>query len=230
MIDSLDNPVWGALSSRQAHFNIGGEKLKYFPGDVAPFVGLRNWDEGDLRELTENLPADRKFSILLPMPVQLPEGFEIIFSTPLYQMICPSPVPYSGKEIEVRDLTIADVPAMLELTALTKPGPFYERTIEFGNYRGIFFDDKLASMAGDRMRLEGFTEVSAICTNPAHLGKGLASYMISKASERIFGEGDIPFLHVRQDNIRAIEVYKKLGFEVRVEICFVIFGNRAKRS
>ena len=226
MISSLDNPVWEALSSRQSHFNIGNNQLKYFPADIAPFVGLKHWDSNDLKELVDHLPIQRSFSVMKAKKAELPPSFEMVFSTPLYQMYCPVLKPVTNPEIIIRKLVNEDVSMMLELTSITKPGPFYERTIEFGNYIGIFNNDRLVAMAGDRLSLNGYTEVSAICTHPDHLGKGYASYLITRASERIIAEGNIPFLHVRTDNLRAVEVYKKMGFNIRADIYFAIFRKR----
>lgn len=227
MISLLDNPIWEALSNRQRHFNIGSETLKYFPKNVAPFIGLKHWGQEDLDELNDHAPADRNFSVLIAKEITLPPSFEIIFSTPLYQMYCPVLKPVTNTSTIIRSLGNDDVPMMLELTAITKPGPFYERTIDFGNYIGIFDDnDNLVAMAGDRLSVDGYTEVSAICTNTAHLGKGYASYLITRAADRIIQEGDIPFLHVRTDNLRAIEVYKKMGFAIRADIYFAIFKKK----
>ncbi len=223
MVHLLDNPVWEALSSKQNHFNMGNEVLKYFPKNVAPFVGLKNWDEKDLKELNDHLPAGRTFSVVNAKEVTLPTSFEIVSAIPLYQMYCPVLNPATDRDIIIHSLGNDDVPMMLELTAMTKPGPFYERTIDFGNYIGILDNDKLIAMAGDRLSVNGYTEVSAICTNPDHLGNGYASYLTTKAAQRIIREGNIPFLHVKTDNLRAIQVYKKIGFEIRSDMYFTIF-------
>ncbi len=223
MITLLDNPAWEALSSRQKHFNCGSDTLKYFPAEVAPFIAMEKWDENDMQDLIKNIPAGRPFSFIAAIQKTLPPICRIIFTTPLYQMYCRVLKPFEDPGIAIRSLEVKDVPQMLTLTAKTKPGPFYERTIEFGNYIGIFNDDELIAMAGERLKVNGYSEVSAICTSHEHLGKGYASYLLSKAAERIIAEGDVPFLHVRTDNERAIEVYKKMGFEIRTKIDFAIF-------
>jgi len=223
MITPLDNPVWEALSSKQSHFKLGNQTLKYFLSNVSPFVGLQNWTETDLQELINHLPADRSFSVMIAKEVTLPTSFEIVFTTPLYQLYCPVLNPFANPAIACRKLGNADVAQMLELTEMTKPGPFYERTIDFGNYVGIFNNDQLVAMAGERLKVNGYTEVSAICTHPDFLGKGYASFLLSKISEHIVNEGNIPFLHVKQDNSRAIDVYKKLGFQIRTDVYFAVF-------
>ncbi len=226
MITPLDNPVWEALCSKQSYFNTGSQLVKYFPANVAPFLGLQNWANTDLPELTNQLPADRSFSVMIAREVILPTTLEIVFTTPLYQLYCPVLIPFDNPAgFAFRKLQSADVAQMLELTETTKPGPFYKRTIDFGNYIGIFNNNKLIAMAGERLKVNGYTEVSAICTHPDFLGKGYASFLLSNISEQIIKEGNIPFLHVRKDNSRAIEVYKKLGFQIRADVYFAIFKN-----
>ncbi|HJV21015.1 MAG TPA: GNAT family N-acetyltransferase [Sediminibacterium sp.] len=223
MISSLDNPVWEALSGKQQHFNQGTATVKFFPEDVSPFIGMKNWDESDLQELLRQLPAGRSVSVVIANEVKLPAETELIFSIPLYQMYCPELKPVAARDLSVRQLGYADVPQMLELTELTKPGPFYSKTIELGNYIGLFQNNQLISMAGERLKTNGYTEVSAICTRPEHLGKGYASYLTSKVAAGIFRDGAVPFLHVRTDNTAAINVYQKLGFQVRADVYFAVF-------
>ncbi len=226
MLHPLDNPVWSALSGRQKKFNIGDGLLKYFPGDIASFVGLENWDEKDLQALEERLPAGRTFSIPLSRKVIIPDCFELLFEIPLYQMVCSSLNRQLLPTMPLQKLGKKHLQQMLDLTALTKPGPFYEHTIDFGNYYGIFDGPRLLAMTGERMKAKGFTEVSAICTQPDQMGKGYASILLQHACERIFAKGEQPFLHVRQDNPSALHVYKKFGFEVRTEIYYAIFKRK----
>jgi len=227
MMHLLDNPVWTALSGRQKRFNIGDEQLKYFPADVASFVGLNNWDSKDLNILEERLPAGRTFSVPLASPVKIPKSYEVLFEIPLYQMVCPVLKRQSLPELKLQKLGKKQLQQMLDLTALTKPGPFYEHSIDFGNYYGIFEGPRLLAMTGERMKAKGFTEVSAICTQPDQMGKGYASILLQHACERIFSKGEQPFLHVRQDNPSALHVYKKFGFEVRTEIYYAIFKRKS---
>jgi predicted GNAT family acetyltransferase len=101
---------------------------------------------------------------------------------------------------------------MVQLTALTKPGPFNSRTIEFGNYFGIFDNGRLVAMAGERLHPGNYTEISAVCTHPDYLGKGFAASLIKHQVDLIQEQNRIPFLHVRADNERAISLYERLGF------------------
>ena len=222
----LDNPVWEALGTEDARLNCGTDVVSYFADDVSPFVGMKCWDDHDLAILEKELPADRSFSVMIADQVKIPACFEIVFTTPLYQMVCTRFQPIFDSRLSMRSLGDADVPAMLELTSLTKPGPFLQRTIDFGHYIGIVEGDKLLAMAGERLHVKGYTEVSAVCTDPAHLGKGYASHLMSHACETVIQRGNIPFLHVKQDNTRAIAKYEHLGFSIRSAFYFAVIKRR----
>ena len=223
----LDNPVWEALTTEDKRFNIGTPTPAYLPEDVSPLVGMEHWDEKNLASMDSLLPAGRSFSVMIAGEVRIPPTFDILFTTPLYQMICTSLQPIAQAGASIQDLGEADVPAMLALTALTKPGPFLQRTIDFGNYVGIFNNGALVAMAGERLHLRGYTEVSAVCTHPDHLGKGFAAQLMTYACERILKQGNIPFLHVKTDNLRAIRKYEQLGFTKRADFYFAVVKKRA---
>ena len=97
-------------------------------------------------------------------------------------------------------LGAADVPEMLELVAQTEPGPFLRRTIELGDYLGIRVDGALVAMAGERFQLDGWTEISAVCTSPDHRGGGLASRLVRALTARIELRSQRVFLHVLSTN------------------------------
>ncbi len=225
MITLLDNPVWSALCSKQNQWNVGTDAVKYFPANMSPFIAINNWhNANNIEELYTTISENRTFALLTNTTVNLPPNlFQIVFTTPLYQMYCKQLSFLDSSPVSIQQLTNASISQMLALTELTKPGPFYEKTIDFGNYIGIFNEDELIAMAGERLQLHGYTEVSAICTKPGYLGKGFASYLLFESAKRIINEGNIPFLHVKTDNTRAIAVYQKLGFEIRTEMFFAIF-------
>ena len=219
----LDNPIWHALSTNHRDFNEGDDRLKYFYPDISPFVAMADWGEDDQAYLDKNIPADRGFFYIIRDKIELPDSCKKVFTIPLWQMVMQQPVPYPATDITIKPLGNMHIPAMIELTALTRPGPFTQRTIEFGNYTGIFEKEQLVAMAGERLKLPGYTEVSAICTHPDATGKGYGAALLSAACTRILEKGQIPFLHVRNDNIRAIQMYERAGFVIRCEMDFAIF-------
>jgi predicted GNAT family acetyltransferase len=131
-------------------------------------------------------------------------------------MICEDLKPVATRQ--AIKLTKKDVPEMLDLLALAQPGPFLPRTIEMGNYYGIRQDGKLVAMAGERIHLQGYCEISAVCTHPNYRGRGYAAGLTTIVAEGIIARQEQPFLHLRPDNHAAMQLYKKLGFHLRSEI------------
>lgn len=116
---------------------------------------------------------------------------------------------------EVIPLSQADASAMLELTQKTKPGPFGKRTHEMGRYIGLREHGRLIAMAGERMQLDGYVEISAVCVDDDWRGKGFAARLVTALRDDIEGRGATPFLHVLTDNHAAIGLYERLGFELQ---------------
>jgi len=205
---------------------MGNDAVAYLPPDIAPFAALPDWSDANQHILFNTLPGNRTWSVLIKEPVQFAACWEIVFSTNLYQMVCKELQPAHIGEVDIRPLGREDVPAMLALTALTKPGPFQERTIEFGNYHGIFDGDELVAMTGERLHLPGYSEISAVCTHPDYEGRGYGALLVSMVADHIIKEGKTPFLHVKWDNQRAIKMYERLGFVFRSDIYFAVFRRR----
>lgn len=215
--------MWHALNSGDEKFNLGNKVVGFFAEEISPFAGLPRWDAEMQAQLLHQLPLDRTFSTMVAAPIAFTNNWDNLFSITLNQLICPVLLPPIPLKIDCVRLTEVHVPAMLALTEITKPGPFLSQTIAFGNYIGVFEQNKLVAMAGERLHLNGFTEISAVCTDPEFTGKGYAAFLVSKLVEQIIQSGNIPFLHVRQDNLRAIEMYKRLGFLQRSEMYFGVF-------
>ena len=119
-------------------------------------------------------------------------------------------------------LTSDDVPEMLDLVRRTRPGPFAQRTVELGTYLGIRRDGRLVAMGGERMRPPGWTEISAVCTDPAYRGHGLAARIVRALGHGIRARGDTPFLHADGTNVNAIRLYESLGFVLAAQVMFTV--------
>src|SRR5712691_9934325 len=120
-----------------------------------------------------------------------------------------------------------DVPAMMELAELTKPGPSSARTYELGTFLGIRVGNQLAAMAGERMKLDGYSEIAAVCTHPSQRGRGYAQALLGAVSRMIAARGETPFLHVFSDNAPAIALYHRMGLSIRRRIYVTVLGNHA---
>lgn len=221
----LDNPVYYALSTGNANLANGTEDIKYFSAEVSPFAGFKETTPDSFRQLFDLVPHSViAFESLTE--IDIPLKWTALHSVPGLQLV------YKGGIVQIDETNLVEladehIPQMLELTKLTNPGPFASRTIDFGHYRGIFDGDKLVAMAGQRMNPLPYAEISAVCTHPDHTGKGYAKQLLQQQCNRIMSEGNIPFLHVKDDNERAIKVYESLGFEVRTKVYFYILKKNS---
>jgi len=221
----LDNPVWAALSGRQQNFATGSGRFKCFRDDVGLFAAAARPEDG-YEGLGDVMHPGAVVGIVTTAPIGIPAGLELVEASAVPQMVAASFVP-AGRDVSMRTLADPDVPAMLELTGLTRPGPFFSRTIELGHYLGVFDGPRLVAMAGERMRLPGLTEISAVCTHPDYQGRGYAKALMSSIGREIVARGETPFLHVRAANAVAIATYRSLGFDVRREIIFTVLRRPA---
>lgn len=209
----LHNPVYNALLTSDNHLSYGNEQVKYFDVEVSPFAGFAEENQHGFSELYELLPPGRKILYATTSSITQPAGWQLTHEIKGLQFV------YEGDDIKaefsnVLPLTETHVEEMIELVRLTKPGPFGKRTIDFGSYFGIFDSGKLVAMTGQRLHIENYTEISAVCTHPDHLGKGYASVLLQHQLQIILQQGQYPFLHVRDDNERAIALYQRLGFTI----------------
>jgi ribosomal protein S18 acetylase RimI-like enzyme len=212
----LDNPVWHALTGPQQKVADARSAAARYAPDVAPFAAVPDvpttatWD--DLRDLVGPGGA----AVLFAKPPNVPDGWEELFRIPTAQMIATNVD--RATATDARLLGPDDVADMLALVGRTHPGPFERRTIELGDYLGVRNDaGELIAMAGMRMHTPGYIEISAVCTDEAARGRGLASVLVRDLVGRIVDRGETPILHVMTTNVSAIRVYDELGFTLRRE-------------
>jgi ribosomal protein S18 acetylase RimI-like enzyme len=210
----LDNPVWNALSTTHASFAEGNDLAKRYPIDVAPFAATRDQSAEAYDSLAKLVDPGGIVALPLISIPDLPAGWTTVRKVDSTQMVWNGSVPPPVKH-SLEDLDLSHVDEMLALVELTKPGPFFRRTPELGSYLGIRESGQLVAMAGERLRPLGHTEISAVCTHPEYRGRGYASSLVSALIQNIMKRNEIPFLHVRTENVGAIRVYQKLGFKTR---------------
>jgi ribosomal protein S18 acetylase RimI-like enzyme len=227
MAHLLDNPIYNALASGNENLSLGNEQAKYFLPEVDPFAGLKENSRADMDALYRISQAESFFILFMPGEVEIPDQWKIVRRMKILQMVYEKPGELRAASRELVDLNESDIPAMLDLTKMTNPGPFLSDTIRFGNYAGIFDGDRLIAMAGQRLQPKPFVEISAVCTHPAYIGKGFASMLISDQIRRITASSGIPFLHVLEDNAVAIKIYQKLGLAARRKITAYAIRKRA---
>jgi ribosomal protein S18 acetylase RimI-like enzyme len=215
--DVLDNVIWTALTGPQAGFADRpgrAARASQFQPEVAPFAamagGAGTWAWDDLAAVV----GPGGVATLFFVEDTPPAGWTVLNRIGLVQMVATDTFTHAP-EPAARPLGPSDVPAMIELVERTRPGPFRTRTVELGTYLGIFDGAELIGMAGERLRVPGYTEISAVCTDPARQGQGLATRLMRAVAAGIRDRGETPFLHVSALNLHAIRLYEHLGFVTR---------------
>lgn len=224
---ALDNPFWSSLTTGHAHFALGGPLARRYPPDVSPIAGLAAPEPANVAALEEVVDVgDDMATVARSMP-KLPAHWEILYESRLTQMIRREPAPLPEGDADASILGLADVPEMLALVELTKPGPFRPRTIELGAYIGLRQSGRLVAMAGERLWVDHFREVSAVCTHPDAQGRGYARALIARVVNAMMRAGQTPILHVESANRRAIDLYRTLGFVPRAELS-LLYARRIR--
>ena len=220
---ALDNVIWQALTTRHARFAEGFGRARRFVREVSPLTAFEVENPEGYAALASLVGAGGTAALFLDGAYEPRPGWELVAGGPMLQMVCENGGGQARSDSpEIVGLGVKDSPEMLELATLTKPGPFGTRTHELGTYMGIRCGGKLVAMAGERLKVPGYTEVSAVCTHPEHTGKGYARVLMTEIMRGIRDRGEIPFLHVRSGNTRAIGVYEQLGFRTRAKPHFAV--------
>jgi GNAT superfamily N-acetyltransferase len=218
----LDNIFWHALSGPQARFAQGaGGARRYAPG-FSPILAFADPEQPDFDALLPFCAPGESFYTdgwSGPAPV----GWHVELESTMFKMLWDGELPPADTALEALRLGPADVEQALELTALTRPGPFGPRTLELGDYFGVFDGARLLAMAGERAFAGDLREVSGICTHPQAQGRGLARRLTAKFIRRQLLRGETPFLHVMRGNEGARALYRRMGFvEVRQSVVRVV--------
>jgi ribosomal protein S18 acetylase RimI-like enzyme len=212
----LDAVIWRALTSVHEGLAEGDERARRYPAAIAPFAATVDVEPASFRSLLALVGGDDQIALFTTEEVQPPSAFSVVRRASVDQMVLEDAGAYTAQpEASIMPLGVTDSPEMLALASMTEPGPFGPRTIELGRYIGIRRQGALVAMAGERMRLDGFTEISAVCVDPAYRGHGFAAELVRSLASSIAAQSKIPFLHVFTSNHAAIALYCKLGFTLR---------------
>lgn len=220
MAHPLDNPVWHALTGPHAELARGAGAARHYPRDMAPFSAIETSAPAAYADLACDLSAGLEARLFRPVEEAPPPGWAVISARPIRQMVAEATDLGAShpQEATLRPLGPGDATEMLALAEAAKPGPFGPRTPHLGRYLGLRGPDgRLLAMAGERFRLPGHVELSAICVHPEVRGRGLGAALTLRLAREALARGEVPFLHVFPDN-PAAGLYARLGFRDRATL------------
>lgn len=225
----LDRPVWDALATHHARFAVGGGRARRFAPDIGPLAAACDDQPASLVELAELVPSSGTLLLLQADPIVVPLGLVATSTAMGVQMVATELAGdgSAGGKLAIERLGEDDAPQMLALATLTRPGPFAARTHTIGEFWGVKERGALLAMAGERLRHDGFTEVSGVCTHPDARGRGLARALSAHVAQRILERGDRPYLHAYASNAPALRLYESLGFRLRSEVHVAVLARAA---
>lgn len=215
----LDNPAWWALTGVQQQFAIGNDVVQRYRPGILPFASYQQPTTEHITELNNWLQPGEVFYVIGQLP-PLPSSFGLLKELPCVQMVLQGPIDTIKQNVAVSALAAEHKDAMFNLINKVQPGYYEPDTYQLGSYYGIWHNDQLVAIAGERMRLDQLTEISAICTDPDYTGRKYAQQLTAHLCNTNFEQGITPFLHVLETNERAIRLYEYLGFKQRRIISF----------
>lgn len=224
MLESLDNPIWFALTTEHRLLARSHGLARRYPPDVSPLAALLHPTIDAFADLQRLVSPGEHVALFTASPLDVLGDWQVERSRWIDQMICEASL--GPPPVAPLPLGTTDVPEMLELTAATEPGPFLPQTIQMGSYFGIRASDgRLVAMAGERLQSTAFVEISAVCTHPEFRGRGYARALVTFLAAQILAAGKTPFLHVKSENGAKV-VYQKIGFRLRAAICLTVISLR----
>lgn len=220
----LDRPVWSALTGRQAPLALGDGRALRFDPAYALFAAAADDSVGAVEALAALNVSPNGMGLVEAGDRPLPPGAKVRARAACVQMVAAS-LNGGGGEVAFEALGEAEAAEMLALATLTAPGPFFEKTHRLGPFIGVKRDGRLVAMAGERMRPDGFTEVSGVCTHPEFRGRGYAGALMRVVTRRILERGEQAFLHAYASHAATIALYETLGFRVRTRVTYTVLDG-----
>ena len=224
-MEPLDRPVWNALTTVQSHLAVvSGAAVRMDP-DYGPFAAARDASDEAQTALAATLEGpDDRIGVVEREAWPVPPGTKVLGGGDLVQMVYEGKSPRRPDDPRITLLGERDAKAMAALAHATEPGPWGSKTHRYGDFFGIRIGKKLASMAGERLRLPELAELSGVSTWPEFRGQGLAKVLVRRVVRGFLERGETPFLHCYAANVGAIALYEQLGFRTRARMSFTILA------
>ncbi|QDX24860.1 GNAT family N-acetyltransferase [Sphingomonas suaedae] len=226
MTHVLDRPIWSALTTGWAHLAEGDARALRIDRKVGMFGAAADAAPESAVALAALVPQEGELWLVERDPLPLPPGVRVVKEGLAVQMVLDRLTPDEREPPAIEPLGDADGAEMFALATLTEPGPYVRRTHRLGGFVGVREGGKLVAMAGERMQMPGYGEVSAVCTHPDWRGRGLAGHLTRHVTAAILARGLTPFLHCYASNAGAVALYEAMGFRIRAYIHATVIVRR----
>lgn len=181
-IEKLDNPVWFSLEETHKNFAINYQVVKFYHPDYCAFGGFINTDKTAIG-IDEYAKLTNNFYVVGNKPI-FTNRIQINKELVCNQMLLDRLINIEITEQIIELQTINHKADLFNLVNFVQPGYFKNNTVDLGNYYGIYKQDKLVAVTGERMKMNNYTELSAVVTHPEHTGKGYAKQLLCYASNK----------------------------------------------
>ncbi len=223
--DKLKNPVWHSLNETHKKFAMQFEGVQFYKPDILTF--------GAFVDASKTAHATNEIAKIAEKFFLISENIDPIISESKVflekkidgcQMVLDN---LSNIEIteDILLLTKKHLDEIYKLIWLVMPGFYQKNSFELGNYYGIFKNNKLVSITGQRMQTDSFIEVSAVVTHPDFTKRGLAKQLVAHTTKEILKENKLPILHTNKGNY-AIGLYEKLGYKISRDMNWWLFSRK----
>ena len=217
MPHALDNIAWFCLTGPHAAMASGKGGARRYAKGYPPLAGFSNLEAPDFDALAP-LCSSGEVIYSEAWAGGNPLGWQVVAERTIVTMIWDGPAPAEDRAPdEILPLTPEHAGSAVRLAAAADFPVFGQRAIEAGEFFGIFRADRLIAMAGERLFAMGYREISAVCTDPEFEGRGFARRLVNVLVARELRRGEVPFLHVVDENTRAHGLYLRMGFRNQKE-------------
>ncbi|UAM98653.1 GNAT family N-acetyltransferase [Polaribacter litorisediminis] len=223
--EKLKNPVWHSLNETHKKFAIMLDGVQFYNPEINNFGAFLETDK-TIKALNKYTEKTERFFLVSEDQTPIIDDNKIVLEKKINgcQMVLDNLTDVEITE-EIILLTQKNMDEVYDLIWLVMPGFYQKRGFEMGNFYGIFKNNKLIAISGQRMQTDDFIEVSSVVTHPNYTRRGFAKQLIQHTTKEILKENKLPILHTNKGN-PAIELYEKLGYKITRDMNWWLYGKK----
>ena len=221
----LKNPVWHSLNETHHKHIITYDGVHFYHPDVCTFGAFTDVSK-TAAALNEYSKLSKNFFLVSENQVPLMDSNNVVLEKKIEgcQLVLDVFVDVTITE-DIIPLTQKHMDEIYKLIWLVMPGYYQKKSFDMGHFFGIFKDQKLVSISGQRLQTDDFIEVSAVVTHPDYTRRGFAKQLVAHTTKEILKQKKLPILHTDKGNT-AIPLYEKLGYKITRDMNWWLYGRK----